>query len=81
MIFRTQDEIKRKLNKMEPPTNLKFNIDSLSIIQEDAMFHLSKNQFKDIQRISFESGYKAAIKEMKEYFNIKANGVHAKYEE
>ena len=46
MIFRTQDEIKRKLNKMEPPTNLKFNIDSLSIIQEDAMFHLSKNQYQ-----------------------------------
>ena len=71
MALKTQDEIQRKLNGMESPINLRFNIDNLSNIQEDVVFQLSKNQFKDIQRISFESGYKAAIKEMKEYFNIK----------
>lgn len=75
MIFRTQDEIQRRLNKMEPPSNLKFNIDNFPI-QEDAMFHISKEQLKQIEIIAFESGYKQAVKEMKEYFRIKGNGIH-----
>lgn len=66
MIFRTQDEIKRKLNKMEPPPyRLTSSNATIRLIQDEA----------------FESGYKQAVKEMKEYFNIKANGVHARYEE
>ena len=40
--YRLSDEIIRKLNKMEPPSNLKFNIDAFPI-QEDAMFHISKD--------------------------------------
>ena len=80
MIFRTQDEIRRKLNKMEPSTNLKFNIDNFPI-RDDAMFHLSKEQFKQVEIVAFECGYNQAVKELKEYFNIKANGVHRRYEE
>lgn len=76
MIYRTQDEIRRKLDTMEPPSNLKFNIDAFPI-QEDAMFHISKDQLKQIEIIAFESGYKQAIKEIKEYFGIKGNGIHA----
>ena len=66
MIFRTQDEIRRKLNRMEPP--------SYELTSTDATIRF-------IQDTAFESGYKQAIKEMKEYFNIKANEVHTKYEE
>ena len=66
MIFRTQDEIKRKSNKMEPQ--------SYRLTSSNATIRL-------IQDEAFESGYKQAVKEMKEYFNIKANGVHTRYEE
>ena len=65
MIFRTQDEIKRKLNTMEPPS---YELTSASAT------------IRFIQDTAFESGYKQAVKEMKEYFNIKENGVHARYE-
>lgn len=77
MIYRVPDEIKLKLERMDPPSNLKFNIDAFPI-QEDAMFHISKDQLKQIEIIAFESGYKQAIKEMKEYFGIKGNGIHAR---
>ena len=75
--YRVPDEILRKLNRMEPPLNLKFNIDAFPI-QEDAMFHISKEQLKQIEIIAFESGYKQAIKELKQFFGIKGNGVHTK---
>lgn len=71
MIFRTQDEIIRKLNKMEPP---KFNFR----VEGDGKEAI---QIQSCMNIAFESGYKQAIKEMKEYFNIKGNGVHVRYEE
>ena len=71
MIFRTQDEIRRKLNRMEPPkSNFKVEGDGKEAIQ-----------IQSCMNIAFESGYKQAIKEMKEYFNIKGNGIHARYEE
>lgn len=66
MIFRTQDEIKRKLNKMEPP--------SYRLTSSNATIRL-------IQDEAFESGYNQAVKEMKEYFNLKGNGVHTRYDE
>lgn len=70
MIYRVPNEIKVKLERMYPPSNLKFNIDAFPI-QEDAMFHISKDQLKQIEIIAFESGYKQAIKEMKRFFDIK----------
>ena len=73
--YRVPDEIVRRLNKMEPPSNLKFSIDNFPI-QEDASFHISKEQLKQIEIIAFEAGYKQAVKEMKEYFGIKGNWVH-----
>lgn len=66
MIFRTQDEIQRKLNKMKPP--------SYELTSTDASIRF-------IQDTAFNSGYKQAVKEMKEYFNIKGNGAHTRYEE
>ena len=80
MIFRTQDEIKRKLNKMEPPKNIKFKIDDFTF-KQDLLMQMSVNEIKGLQKDAFDSGYNQAIKEMKEYFNIKANGVHTRYEE
>ena len=71
MILRTQDEIKRKLNRMEAPkSSFKVEGDGKEAIQ-----------IQSCMNIAFESGYKQAVKEMKEYFNIKENGVHARYEE
>lgn len=71
MIFRTQDEIRRKLNKMEAPkSDFKVEGDGKEAIQ-----------IQFCMNIAFESGYKQAIKEMKEYFNIKGNGIHRRYEE
>ena len=72
--YRVPDEIVKKLNKMEPPSNLKFNIDDFPL-QEDAMFHISKEQLKQIEIIAFEAGYKQAVKERKEYFGIKGNRI------
>lgn len=72
MIFRTQDEIKRKLNTMEPPVP-EFKREGYVFPQIQQMDMLC-NQ-------AFDAGYKQAVKEMKEYFNIKANGVHTRYEE
>lgn len=66
MIFRTQDEIRRKLNRMEPPS---YELTSTDV------------SIRFIQDTAFNSGYKQAVKEMKEYFNIKGNGIHARYEE
>lgn len=74
MIFRTQDEIQRKLNRMEPP-NPKFKSSGQFSIQ------MTIDQANLILDDAFRAGYKQAVKEMKEYFNIKANGVHARYEE
>lgn len=74
MIFRTQDEIQRKLNRMEPPMPKFKDYDSFTM-------QINSNQVEILLMDAFESGYKAAIKEMKEYFNIKANGVHTRYEE
>lgn len=74
MIFRTQDEIKRKLNKMEAPT-----YDFTGIKPNVIYFY--KETVQKLMNKAFESGYKQAIKEMKEYFNIKGNGVHTRYEE
>lgn len=72
MIFRTQEEISRKLNKMEPNKlaykNLNFPIN----------LQLSSSQMLLFLNDAFESGYKQAVKEMKQYFGIKGNGIHAK---
>lgn len=46
--YRVPDELVRKLNKMEPPSNLKFNIDAFPI-QEDVTFHISKDRLKQIE--------------------------------
>ena len=73
--YRVPDEIVRRLNKMKLLSNLKFNLDNF-LIQEDAIFHISKEQLKQIEIIAFEAGYKQAVKEMKEYFGIKGNRIH-----
>ena len=73
--YRVPDEIVRRLNKMEPPSNLKFNIDGFPL-QENATFHISKEQLKQIEIIAFEAGYKQAVKELKQYLGIKGNGIH-----
>lgn len=70
MIYRVPDEIVRKLNKMEPNKlaykNLNFPIN----------LQLDSCQMLQFLNEAFESGYKQAIKEMKEYFGIKGNGIH-----
>lgn len=61
MIYRTQDEIRRKLNRMEAPKcNFKVEGDGKQAIQMQSCIN-----------IAFESGYKQALKELKEYFDIK----------
>ena len=68
--YRVPDEIVRKLNKMEPNKlaykNLNFPIN----------LQLDSSQMLQFLNEAFESGYKQAIKEMKEYFGIKGNGIH-----
>lgn len=66
MIYRTQDEIRRKLNRMEAPKyNFKVEGDGKEAIQIQTCIN-----------IAFESGYKQALKELKEYFGIRGNVVH-----
>lgn len=74
MIHRTQDEIRRKLNRMEPPIP-KFKDYNQFTMQ------INSKQVEILLMDAFDTGYKQAVKEMKEYFNIKANGVHIRYEE
>lgn len=74
MVFRTQDEIRRKLNRMEPPTPKFKDYGQFTM-------KISSNQMEILLTDAFDSGYKQALKEMKEYFNIKGNGVHTRYEE
>ena len=68
--YRVPDEIVRKLNKMEPNKlaykNLNFPIN----------LQLNSSQMLQFLNEAFESGYKQAVKEMKEYFGIKGNGMH-----
>lgn len=68
--YRVPDEIVRKLNKMEPNKlaykNLNFPIN----------LQLDSSQMLQFLNEAFESGYKQAVKEMKEYFGIKGNGIH-----
>lgn len=68
--YRVPDEIVRKLNKMEPNKlaykNLNFPIN----------LQLNSSQMLQFLNEAFESGYKQAVKEMKEYFGIKGNGIH-----
>ena len=68
--YRVPDEIIRKLNKMEPNKlaykNLNFPIN----------LQLNSSQMLQFLNEAFESGYKQAVKEMKEYFGIKGNGIH-----
>lgn len=70
--YRVPDEIVRKLNKMEPNKlaykNLNFTIN----------LQLNSSQMLLFLNEAFEGGYKQAVKEMKEYFGIKGNGVHTK---
>ena len=65
--YRVPDEIVRKLNKMEPNKlaykNLNFPIN----------LQLNSSQMLQFLNEAFESGYKQAVKEMKEYFGIKGN--------
>lgn len=72
--YRVPDEIIRKLNKMEPPIP-KFKDYNQFTMQ------INSNQVEILLMDAFDAGYKQAIKEMKEYFNIKGNGVHVMYEE
>ena len=68
--YRVPDEIVRKLNKMESPT-LKFkNYGQITM-------EISSNQMDILLTDAFDSGYKQAVKELKQYFGIKGNGVHA----
>ena len=68
--YRVPDEIVRKLNKMEPNKlaykHLNFPIN----------LQLNSSQMLQFLNEAFESGYKQAVKEMKEYFGIKGNGIH-----
>ena len=61
--YRVPDEIVRKLNNMEPPNpNFKVEGDGKQVIQIQSCIN-----------IAFESGYKQAVKEMKEYFGIEGD--------
>ena len=68
--YRVTDEIIRKLNNMEPNNleykNLNFPIN----------LQLDSSQMLQFLNEAFESGYKQAIKELKEYFGVKGNGLH-----
>ena len=72
--YRVPDEIRRKLTKMEPPTYAFAGI-------KPNVIYFYKETVQKLMNKAFESGYKQAVKEMKEYFNIKGNGVHTRYEE
>jgi len=68
--YRVPDEIVRKLNKMESPT-LKFkNYGQFTV-------EISSNQMDILLTDAFDAGYKQAVKELKQYFGIKGNGIHA----
>ena len=64
MTLKTQDEIIRKLNKMEPPMPKLKDYGSFTL-------QINSNQVEILLIDAFNSGYKQAIKEMKKYFNIK----------
>lgn len=65
--YRVLDEIVRKLNTMEAPkSNFRVEGDGKEAIQ-----------IQSCMNIAFDSGYKQAVKEMKQYFGIKGNGIHA----
>ena len=66
--YRVPDEIVRRLNKMEAPTP-KFR-------QMDIQVQLHSNQVDMLLKDAFKAGYNQAVKEMKEYFGIKGNGIH-----
>ena len=70
--YRVPEEIVRKLNKMEPNKLVYKNLNSPVNLQLDS------SQMLQFLNEAFESGYKQAVKEMKEYFGIKGNGIHAK---
>lgn len=70
MIYRVPDEIVRKLNKMEPNKLVYKNLDFAINLQLDS------SQMLQFLNEAFESGYKQAVKEMKQYFGIKGNGIH-----
>ena len=74
MIFRTQEEINRKLNKMEPPV---CDFDKI----KPNVIYFYKETVQKLMNKAFGAGYRQAVKEMKEYFNINENGVHVRYEE
>ena len=67
--YRVPDEIIRKLNKMEPPTPKFKDYDPFTM-------KISSTEMEILLTDAFDSGYKQAIKEMKEYFGIKGNGLH-----
>ena len=69
--YRVPDEIVRRLNKMEPPTP------KLNDYGQFTM-KISSNEMDILLTNAFDSGYKQAVKEMKEYFGIKGNGIHVK---
>ena len=37
---------------------------------------ISSNEMEILLKDAFDSGYKQAIKELKQYFGIKGNGIH-----
>ena len=70
--YRVPDEIVRKLNKMQPPTP---NFVTC-YFEEKQKLTITNKDIRFLQNKAFEAGYKQAVKEMKEYFGIKGNGIH-----
>ena len=68
--YRVPDEIVRRLNKMEPNKLVYKNLNFPVNLQLDS------SKMLQFLNEAFESGYKQAVKEMKEYFGIKGNGIH-----
>jgi len=68
--YRVPDEIVRKLNKMKSPTPKFKDYGQFTM-------KISSNQMEILLTDAFDSGYKQAVKEMKQYFGIKGNWIHA----
>ena len=67
--YRVPDEIVRKLNKMEPP---------IPEFKDYGFSYYNANHIDRLNEEAFQAGYKQAVKELKQYFGIKGNGVHTK---
>ena len=52
---------------MEPPTPYFLKNRKMSALSID----------EELRKIAFQAGYEQAVKELKEYFGIKGNGIHS----